>query len=118
MKHLLFLLTIIISLSSFAQEKQFFGKVIDAEKKVGIPFCVVKAKDRNEGVYTDENGRFSFTSNTDSVKSFIFYSLGYARREIPVEQLSTDSITVELQKEYTNLKETVIVANRGRLRQK
>ncbi len=109
MKYFLLLLITFVSLNSFSQERHFFGKVVDKDKKTGIPFCVVKAKDRNEGVYTDENGRFSFTSNTDSVKAFIFYSLGYGRREVACAEFPNDSITVELQKEYTNLKEVVVV---------
>ena len=118
MKYLvLLLISLLYFLNSFSQEKHFFGKVTDKDKKTGIPFCVVKAKDRNEGVYTDENGRFSFTSNTDSVKSFIFYSLGYLGREVATTEFPNDSINVELKKEYTNLKEVVVVAD-GKVRHK
>ena len=125
MKYLFLLITLSLSVNSFSQDLPagqavwlFSGKVIDKEKKTGIPYCVVKAKDRNEGVYTDENGKFSFTSNTDSVKAFIFYCLGYARHEISIAQFPQDSITVELDKEYTNLKETVVVADKGKIRHK
>ncbi len=116
MKYLFLLVAVIFSLNAFSQERVFSGKVVDKDKR-GIPFCVVKAKDRNEGVYTDENGRFSFTSNTDSVKAFIFYSLGYAKREVPTAGFPNDTMTIELEKEYTTLKEAVIVAD-GKLRHK
>ena len=118
MKYLLAILIIAAPLFSFSQERLFSGRVIDKERKTGIPFCVIKAKDRNEGVYTDENGRFSFNSNTDSVKSFICYSLGYAKREMSITQFATDSTTIELEKEYTNLKESVVVADKGKIRHK
>ena len=116
MKYQLLVVFLFMAFNSFAQERAFFGKVIDKDTKEGIPFSVVKAKDRNEGIYTDENGRFAFTSNTDSAKSFIFYCLGYARQELQANQLSSDSIVVELRKQYSNLGEVVIKDRTGKMR--
>ena len=76
MRYLLLTIIMLCSLSSFSQERVFAGRVIDKEKKEGIAYGIVKVKDRNEGVYTDENGRFSFTAIPDSVKAFIISSLG------------------------------------------
>jgi len=96
-----------------AQERPYMGRVIDKDTRQGIPFCVVKVKDRNEGVYTDDAGRFAFTANTDSAKTFIFYCLGYTKVEIPSSQMGTDSVTVTMQKEYSSLKEVVVSDDNG-----
>lgn len=114
MKYRLLLASCLITLNLFSQERAFFGRVIDQETKEGIPFCVVKVKDRNEGVYTDENGRFAFTANSDSAKTFIFYCLGYNKLELQASQLSNDSIQVMLRKEYSALKEVVISDREGK----
>ncbi len=106
------------SLCSFSQERIFAGRVIDKEKKEGISYGIVKVKDRNEGVYTDENGRFSFTANPDSVKAFIVSSLGYAKREIAPGDFKKDSLVIELQKESTSLKEVVVTAETGKVRRR
>ena len=117
MKYIILLVALTASLCAHAQERHFYGKVVDKNRKDGIPFCTVKVKDRNEGVYTDENGRFAFSTSNDSVKAFIFSSLGYAKAEIPTAQFTGDSMTVELQKEYTTLKEAVIIPD-GKLHHK
>jgi hypothetical protein len=104
----LFVALCLMSFSSFAQQKTFLGRVIDKESKEGVPYCVVKVKDRNEGVYTDENGRFAFTANRDSEQLFIFYCMGYGRQEIAGSQFGTDSLIIALQKEVSALKEVVI----------
>ncbi len=118
MKYLLPLLLVFVSLHSIAQDRTFSGRVMDKDKKEGIPFCVVKVKDRNEGVYTDEDGRFTFTANPDSAKAFVFVSLGYGKREIAADQFRNEALIVELQKESTSLKEVVVKAENGKVRHK
>jgi len=118
MRYLLLTIIMLLSLSSFSQERVFLGRVIDKEKKDGIAYCIVKVKDRNEGVYTDENGRFSFTANPDSAKAFIISSLGYAKKEIPAVSFGRDSLVIELQKQNTNLKEVVITGETGKVRRR
>ncbi len=118
MRYLLLVITLFTSFCSFSQDRVFSGRVMDKDKKEGIPFCVVKVKDRNEGVYTDEDGRFSFTANPDSAKAFIFYSLGFAKREITADQFTKDSMIIDMQKEATNLKEVVVTAETGKLKKR
>lgn len=104
----------LMAITSFSQERTFVGRVTDKSTKEGVPFCVVKVKDKNEGVYTDENGRFAFTANPDSAKVFLFYCLGYVKKEIPTQQFGSDSIMVDLQKDITSLKEVVIKNKSGK----
>jgi hypothetical protein len=114
MKYLFTLTIVLLSIHSVAQERAFYGRVIDKDTKKGIPYCMVKARDRNEGVYTDEQGKFSFTSNLDSAKIFLFYCLGYGKIELPANKLSRDSILVEMQKESFSLKEVTVKKGKKR----
>lgn len=107
MKYFLLFITSLISFHAFAQERFFYGRVVD-QKKNGIPFCIVEAKDRYEGVYCDEQGVFSFYANTDSIKVLMFYVIGYLKKEISVQNLANDSIIIELQEQPINLKEITI----------
>jgi hypothetical protein len=116
MKRILLFLAVLIAFHSTAQDRAFYGKVIDKDNKKRIPFAVIQAKDRNEGVYCDEHGIFSITSNTDSVKAFIISCLGYKKQEIPVSQFPKDSITIALQREYSTLKTVEFKSRKGKMK--
>lgn len=96
------------------------GKVIDDAGK-NIPFCAIEAKNRLEGVFCDENGAFSITLNTDTVKRLIFYTLGYEEKELNIEKIrknSGDSITVMLHRNNIVLNDISIVGNKAKAKQK
>ena len=114
MKQGLLLIACLWAFSSWAQDRPFYGRVTDKDTKEGIPFCLVKVKDRYEGVYTDENGRFAFTANPDSSRILIFYCLGYNKLELQASQLKTDSNFIHLTREYSSLKEVVIKDRTGK----
>ena len=109
----------LFTIPSFSQEKTFTGKVIDKDSKEGVPFCVVKVKDRNEGAYSDETGKFSFTSySADSVKAFQFYCLGFGKLEVPTGSFSGDNTIIELKKEIATLNEVVFTGETGNVKKR
>lgn len=110
-KFILSSIACIITINSFSQSRKFYGKVVDVNKK-GIPFVLVQLKDKNQGFYCNENGGFAFNLNMDTVKTIVFYCIGYKKHEINVAALSKDSIVIELEEENVNLKE-VIVTDKG-----
>ena len=112
MKYILFLISIAVSTWAVAQDRVFYGRVSDHGGK-GIPFAVVEAKGRNEGVYCNEQGVFAFRGNADSIKTIIISCLGYEKKEISTEILPLDSIIVELQTKAANLKEVAIKGKKG-----
>ncbi len=114
MRICLFIIACLFTLNVFSQERPFYGRVIDKDTRMGIPFCIVKVKDRNEGVYTDENGRFSFSANADSARTFIFYCLGYTKLELKATDFTNDTLLVSLHKEFSSLKEVVISDKEGK----
>lgn len=102
MKYFLSAVGIMLGLCSFAQERYFFGRVVDEQGR-GVPFAVVQAKDMHQGVYCTESGTFSFKADAQLVKSFIFFSLGFTKREIKVTDLAKDSIIVQLPVDHVSL---------------
>ncbi len=113
MRNLLLFISLIIFLPCYAQNRVFLGRVVDKNKQA-IPFAVVEAKDRNEGVYCDENGVFSFTGNADNIKTLVVFCMGFEKKEISTEILPLDSIIVTLQPRAASLKTVKIVGRKGK----
>ena len=116
MKYILFFTAFVFTLGSFAQERAFYGKIIDKDKKNGIPFCVIQLKEINDGRYSDEQGRFSFTVYSDSVKTLAFYCMGYERKEVNIKDLSRDSMIIELQSVPHSLNEVAVTTRKAKTR--
>ena len=108
MRYILTLFSVVVcSCAAFAQSRIFYGRVVD-NNNAGVPFAVVEAKGRNEGVYCNEQGVFAFRGNADSVKTLGIYCMGYERKEIATEILPLDSIIIQLKPKIASLKEVVI----------
>jgi len=113
MKAILLISLLLFTTPGKAQVRTFYGRVVDIDGK-GIPYAAIEADDRLEGFLCLENGTFSFEANPDSVKTFIFYSMGYERKKIMVKKLPLDSIIVHLSPGYYNLEEETITADKKR----
>lgn len=116
MKNIFLLAALILAFRAPAQDRLFYGRVIDNHKK-GIPFAVVEAKGRNEGVYCNDDGVFTFRGNADSIKTLAFFCLGFQQKEITTEILALDSIIIELQPKVATLKEVAIKGKKGKARE-
>jgi hypothetical protein len=115
MRYLLLVIVCFTTLPLFAQEKIFTGRVIGNDKK-GVPFCIVQVKDRNEGVYCDDNGNYSLTTSTDPSMTLIFYCIGYEKKLVPVSQLPAGPATIALTKDVISLSQVTYVAKPGKVR--
>lgn len=98
---------LIFSWASTAQVRTIYGRIIDKDTRMGIPYSVVQSKERSDGTYSNENGAFVFKVNTDSVNTLIFYCIGYGKKELTIPG-TADSVIVELQQVTTHLPEVVI----------
>jgi carboxypeptidase-like protein len=117
MKCLPALIFIIFSISSFSQERAFYGRIIDKDTRLGIPHAAIQAKGRFDGLYCDENGAFSFKGNVDSVKDYLFYGAGYEHKEVSVKNWPGDSAIIELQKEYIEMDEVSVTSKKGKIKE-
>lgn len=115
MKFCLLILFIALSCSSIAQTRAFRGRVVD-DKNNGIPFAVIEVKERHEGVYTDENGYFAFSSDVSVVKTLVVFCMGYEEQLLNTETLPQDSILVRLHQKATTLRTVQVDAHKGKKR--
>ena len=103
-KNFLFLLCFAVSILSWAQTK-VSGTVID-KKNQPIPFANVVFKGSNEGVVSDENGKFYIeSSKTYSVLVVAF--MGYTTRDVELEKPVNYNMKIVLTEEQV-LDEVVI----------
>jgi len=92
----------------FAQTK-VSGIVMDKSKNP-VPFANVAFKDSNEGVVSNEDGRFYLESARD-YKTLVVTSIGFSDKEITLEKSVNYNFIVQLN-EIENLKEVVIYSGK------
>ncbi len=107
MRNLLLLLCLLLSTATSAQ-KDIHGKIVDSEKK-GVAFAIVQVVGSGTGVYTDEQGNFKINI-TAGAQKLAFYCMGYERREIPLNELSTGELVVVLKEKINELAEVSVEA--------
>lgn len=109
-KNILLNLFFLFALSSavFAQTK-VSGIVVDKANKP-IPFVNVAFKDSNEGILSDEEGRF-YLESSKTFKALEISSVGYATKEVTLEKAVNYKLTIQL-REIISLNEIVIFAGK------
>ena len=104
-KTTLMAITMLVSLSTFAQDKTVTGKVTDSGDKSGLPGVTVSVVGANKGTQTDVNGTYkiSVPANASLVYSFV----GFEKQTIAVGNKSV--IDVSLVSDNKALEEVVVV---------
>lgn len=105
-------LLVMVSQAVYGQQRVFMGRVVDKDQH-SIPYAVVQAKGRNEGVYCDERGVFAFTADASVVRTIVVSCLGYEQRELNTDIIPNDSILVVLQSRVASLRAVKITAQKG-----
>ncbi len=103
---LIFLFAIVNSI--FGQTK-ISGIVLDQSKKP-VPFANVAFKDSNEGIVSNEDGRF-YLESPKNYKVLVVSSVGFSDKEITLEKAVNYDFVVVL-KEMQTLKEVVIYSGK------
>lgn len=110
------LLLSIATFSAYAQ-REYKGKVIDAETNEPIPYVNIGIVEKSIGTVSDEEGLFSFHLNNDEVKpsaKVLFSALGYTTLNIPIDKMSltyTELPIFKMKPSAVELQE-VVVSNR------
>ena len=104
-KTTLMAITMLVSLSTFAQDKTVTGKVTDAADGSGMPGVSIAVVGANKGTQSDVNGNYKL-SVADNAK-LVFSFVGYAKQEIAVGSRSV--IDVKLGADNKSLEEVVVV---------
>ena len=99
--------------SMFGQEIMITGTVVD-DQGVVLPGSDVIIKGTSKGATTNFDGEFTIDAPADAV--LIFSSLGFGKKEVPVN--GQTSITVTLEPAAEQLLETIVIGSRGQARTK
>lgn len=99
-------LSLLISVSGYAQSRQVSGKVTSSDDGTPIPGVNVRVKGTNTGSVTNVNGIYTVTVPANATLVFSF--IGYANQEVAVSASST--IDVKLAPDTKTLTEVNIVA--------
>ena len=111
-----FLLAILFIHSVFlmhAQDIMISGTVVD-EQGMPLPGTNVVIKGTNKGATTDFDG--NFTIDAPSTAVLVFTSLGYGKKEVPVD--GQTSLSISLEPAAEQLLETIVIGSRGQGRTK
>lgn len=81
-KTTLMAITMLVSLSTFAQDKTVSGKVTDKSDGSGMPGVSVSVQGSNRGTQTDVNGTYNISTPANA--TLIFSFVGFTKQEIAV----------------------------------
>jgi iron complex outermembrane receptor protein len=105
MKTSLMAITMLVSLSIYAQDRTVTGKVTDKGDGSGMPGVSVSLKGSNKGTQTDINGAYKIAVSGNATLVFSF--VGYGKQEVEVGNRS--ELNVSLVSENKALDEVVVV---------
>lgn len=89
----LFVLSLLLSIGGYAQDKTVSGTVTDGENSDVLPGVNVLIKGTTQGTVTDMNGEYRLTvPSNDAV--LVFTSIGYTSEEVIVGNQSTIDLTM------------------------
>ena len=110
-KTLLLSFVLFNTLITYAQEIMITGKVVD-DLGVVLPGTDVIIKGTTKGATTNFDGEFTIDAPSDGI--LIFSSLGYGKKEIPINGQTSIDVTLETAAEQ--LLETIVIGSRGQAR--
>jgi TonB-dependent starch-binding outer membrane protein SusC len=105
MKTTLMAITMLVSVSVYAQDKTITGKVSDKSDGSGMPGVSVAVKGVNKGTQTDVNGSYKISAPANATLVFSF--VGFAKQEIATGNRT--ELNVTLASEDKTLDEVVVV---------
>ena len=91
-KTTLMAITMLVSLSTFAQDKLVSGKVTDKSDGSGMPGVSVSVKGSNKGTQTDVNGAYKISAPANATLVYSF--VGFTKQEIAIGNRSEVNINL------------------------
>ena len=103
---LLFMMTVVFSISAFAQERVVTGKVTDSKDGSPLSGVTVQVKGTKNATQTATDGSFKIKVSSDDA-ILVLSSVGFAKQEVAA---SSSPISVSLVQSNASLSEVVVVA--------
>lgn len=98
---------LLISILAQAQTRTISGRVVDDSTRGPLEGVTITEIKTGNSVSSNMDGQFSLVVNSAIKPVLVFSSVGYAKREVVVEDESTLNITLE--KSTTNMEEVVVL---------
>jgi hypothetical protein len=100
--------------SSFAQQTQIKGVIIDKDTKEPLPFSSIGLKNEQIGALSNEHGQFIVPAPTkEATDSLVIVALGYARRAVLVKRgVAVPNLTIEVPKRAVELGNVTVKAGK------
>ena len=105
-KCLLILLSLLLSVSAWSQERQVTGRVTAAEDGLPVPGVNVIVQGTTKGTTTDAEGNYSLTL-AENENMLVFSFVGFKNATLDVSGRTT--VDVSLEADVTSLEEVVVV---------
>lgn len=109
-KIFLLILSVSLTMATYAQDRQVTGVVTDQNDGAPIPGVNIVAKGTTIGTSTDKDGKFSL-SVPASASTLVISYVGYTSQEVAIP--ATNNVTVSLATTAQELEEVVVSVGRG-----
>lgn len=112
MKGALYFFILLVSLPNIYSQKsnQIAGKIVESKTKAPVVFATIQIKNQNNGVITDEKGFFRIPQiYFDNKDTLLISSIGYSSKEVPLEELKSNTLNVILLKSKIERLDAVVV---------
>lgn len=105
------LLAVIITIQVSYSQTLIKGKVLSRPDKKPIAYANIGILNTGVGTISNEDGVFSIKVLEQHLKDILLFSaIGYSRRSVPVQSITTDGLTILLEEQITQLKEVTITS--------
>ncbi|WP_443939423.1 SusC/RagA family TonB-linked outer membrane protein [Pedobacter sp. MW01-1-1] len=102
----IFVFTMLICSTAFAQQQQIRGKVLDKKDGQPIPGVTIGIRGKTNNVVTNDKGEFALLADP-ATDVLVFSFVGYIRQMVPLAGKST--LSVSLVEDQANLDDVVVV---------
>ena len=85
------------------------GYIADDETNEPLSFASIGLKNKGRGTVSNNNGEFGLKITSDIINDTLYISyLGYISREIPVNEIQVNNITISMKREFISIPEIII----------
>lgn len=111
----LYILTLLLTIPAFAQQKDLQGNVTDQNNNP-IPYATVSIKNSGQGIATDDRGHYQLKVPESGSYTIVFSALGFKSitKQISENNNYNGTLNVSLQENLEQLDEIIITSNRTR----
>ena len=91
------------------QFKKIKGRIVNEKNRKALSYASIGIRGRTIGTISNIEGEFLLNIQSDNFNDTLVFSfIGFKNTEIPISQITTDKLKIELRKDFISLQEVVI----------